>query len=673
MIPMKCYTEVSLWGASNDSFLFLTIIHIPLLQLFQIPQPIFSLMIKLMKIAEEMGHIQATWHLHCISNKRPIKPILPPYNKYKKLAAFSQVLQGKILSVFPSYSSILKYQFEIAVTEACERYEIYIEKSFRPFHAKETRGAVINLSNIHIPDDIKLLLSYGPKFIITPQLNSLNIINFLCRFESCVTNHFHPGVLNETYKHLYNFLLKHIKGSLNTEQIWLAFLLYRIKKFIRFHPNIFITNSDKGKHTVLINEDLYVSKGNSLVLSSDYSQISDFSLEPLIEKNNLIVKKLVALGTIKSGKSFLLTRAFLAKFYVLIKIHKKDFPPRPIFSACDTVGFNLSQLMVTILQDIFPEKGFHVNNSLEVKEKLSDILISDDESIVSFDAKAMFTSITIDLVLNIINSRSSMILRKWHIDSSTINLIFSFLLKDCAIFQWQNNHYKQNDSLAMGSPLSPILAKIVMTHLFETITPKIFFPLKFLCVYVDDTLCILETKHIFNMLSLINSFHPKLQFTVETETNKSINFLDIQVSRNKQNILTKWYRKPFSSDRLLNFFSGHKKGTIINVATTFIKKCLLLSSPKFFKENRLTLTQILEENCFPLTLIIRLLHENYTLMKPISFRDKTHKNTITYSAISHIDGLTAKIKNIIQPFSPKLHISHAPFSSKNQNFLSNKR
>lgn len=44
---------------------------------------------------------------------------------------------------------------------------------------------------------------------------------------------------------------------------------------------------------------------------------------------------------------------------------------------------------------------------------------------------------------------------------------------------------------------------------------------------------------IDNILSYFNTFHPRLQFTVEKETNKHINFLDITVyNKNNGNLYT---------------------------------------------------------------------------------------------------------------------------------------
>ena len=83
----------------------------------------------------------------------------------------------------------------------------------------------------------------------------------------------------------------------------------------------------------------------------------------------------------------------------------------------------------------------------------------------------------------------------------------------------------------MGSPLSPVITKLVMEDLQQrglTIFPN---PLSIWVYYIDDVYAIMETKHIepFHLyLSLINSL---IQFTKEIEASGSRSFLDVLLRR----------------------------------------------------------------------------------------------------------------------------------------------
>jgi len=75
------------------------------------------------------------------------------------------------------------------------------------------------------------------------------------------------------------------------------------------------------------------------------------------------------------------------------------------------------------------------------------------------------------------------------------------------------------------------------------------------------------SNSIDDILDIFNSFHSRLQFTLEIE-GKKLNFLDIIMTINN-NIKFDWFHKPTFSGRYLNFLSQHplsqKRGTIINM------------------------------------------------------------------------------------------------------------
>ena len=49
-------------------------------------------------------------------------------------------------------------------------------------------------------------------------------------------------------------------------------------------------------------------------------------------------------------------------------------------------------------------------------------------------------------------------------------------------------------------------------------------------------------------MSVLNGFHPSIQFTNETESNNRLSFLDALIIRNGQSIETRVYRKPTNTD-----------------------------------------------------------------------------------------------------------------------------
>ena len=85
--------------------------------------------------------------------------------------------------------------------------------------------------------------------------------------------------------------------------------------------------------------------------------------------------------------------------------------------------------------------------------------------------------------------------------------------------------------------------------------------------YVDDILVIynqtIENEHVI-MLNKLHSYNKKLKFTYEEMSNNTLNYLDVNLYINEQEIITKVHRKSSSNEITINKLScihGHKKIT----------------------------------------------------------------------------------------------------------------
>lgn len=95
---------------------------------------------------------------------------------------------------------------------------------------------------------------------------------------------------------------------------------------------------------------------------------------------------------------------------------------------------------------------------------------------------------------------------------------------DSTYFTFNKTIYRLSFDTPMGSPLSPIIADIVLqdleTKALESIryTPLLYFR------YVDDVVMTSSSHLIEHTLQIFNSFHPRLKFTLEIEENSKLNF-----------------------------------------------------------------------------------------------------------------------------------------------------
>lgn len=607
----------------------------------------------------KIGNLQANGILHLIEKNK--SPTLVNQLKHIRLLIDKvKLLTARILNEYPSESQFLKQFIHQVIAETRSAREMVIERNFRPLHAVFDEKSLINLTQIDLPFDIKLCLSFGPKFIYPSPVNSQNICNILMELNSVIPYYFPDGTQDEAFKQTA-IQTKLYKNKYNTDiEIWLMFLHHRLKSFLLNHPDVLVTKSDKGRHTVLIYKEDYHSKISKLVSNtSDYLPIPTVPPSSLEKTNNLFVSELVQLGTIKPNHRFryMDMKTSIARFYGLIKIHKKDCPARPIVSQCNAPGFKLASLLNDILNKIFPEKGFHLKNTLDLVHQLKQIELASHDILVSFDVISMFTSIPIDLLLQIIKKREQQIAKIFKINWNLFSKMFLFVLKECAVFSYNDKHYKQRDSLAMGSPLSPILAKILMTEIMSNLFEKMTYRPKLVALYVDDSLWIMDKFMPEIVLSFLNEFHPKIRFTMEIENDCCISFLDLKVIRSSNQILTCWCKKSFASDMLLNYFSNHNNTCIMETAIAYVKNIINISSPEFFHKNKIEIQRILTNNCFPEDIILRILQEHYTLMRPVLTKNK---KSGPFIPIIFRNKFTSSLKNRLYPLIPKCSITAVP-------------
>ena len=162
--------------------------------------------------------------------------------------------------------------------------------------------------------------------------------------------------------------------------------------------------ADKGVALVVMKREEYDKKAEELLNTTTYTTINS---DPTTRyKNKLIslLKSIKTQGGINEAlyKKLHPTGAGVPKFYGLPKIHKRETPLRPIVSSIGAVSYQTSKELARILSPLVGRSPYHVHNNQDLLEDLRSIKLGKEECLMSFDVKALFTSVPIEPAIRII-------------------------------------------------------------------------------------------------------------------------------------------------------------------------------------------------------------------------------------------------------------------------------
>ena len=252
----------------------------------------------------------------------------------------------------------------------------------------------------------------------------------------------------------------------------------------------------------------------------------------------------------------------------------------------------MTKFFAKFLQSNLKNPPSHINNSFELRNKLSCIKIPDDYEIISLDVVSLFTNVHEDLIYEAIGKRWPQLFNK--INLTSYEFIYNH---NNNFFQFNNRYCRQIFGSAMGNPISPILVDIVMQDLENDALHKLEFQVPFYFRYVNDILLCVPKQQIAYTQKIFNSYSNYLQITIEKSTNNRISFLDLLIIKNNDNTISlDWYRKPTFSGRFLNYYSHHPIATNIGVICKLVDRSMKLADGKFHQKNIKLIKQFLINN-----------------------------------------------------------------------------
>lgn len=183
----------------------------------------------------------------------------------------------------------------------------------------------------------------------------------------------------------------------------------------------------------------------------------------------------------------------------------------------------MSVYLHKIMFKSFPTAHSHILNSFQLVN-ISDIFINDNFTLISLDVVSLFTNIPIELAIDSICKRWGFISINCSLPLPEFISTIKFVLNS-TFFTFNGVTYQQTYGTPMGSPLSPIIANIVLQDLEEKALAALTFTPPFYVTYVDDVALAVPSSLLEYTLNIFNSFQPRMQFTIEVGTGNKLNFL----------------------------------------------------------------------------------------------------------------------------------------------------
>ncbi|XP_059226633.1 uncharacterized protein LOC106088415 isoform X6 [Stomoxys calcitrans] len=504
---------------------------------------------------------------------------------------------------------------------------------------KPVPGGFENLTSINVPEDVKIILSLGYKFVIPSKITISDYTNYLYAINDYIEqSHTNPSIsMGGHMIECYDVLINRLKQSMSSIEKNIKNKMEKTIQFIKEHKDICLVMSDKAKSIVLIYKNQYLEKMNAwidkCIENGQYRKIETTEEARLINTGwyheyILISNQLSDQYKNATEKPYptSLHKSMLSKkrpnvpvpyLYGVLKTHKENNPCRPICNTrshyCHPLQKIISHILTKVCNELLSE--FNVRDINKVAEKIRSLTPFPDFHFYKLDIENMYPSMDRADIKNAVKKLIYHPIYK-HKTSMCPNILEKMLdlcLGNNTIFLFNKTYYLQTSGLPQGACDSGLLATILLDKRLATHHEKIFLSnYVVLCQkYVDDFL-FYGYKDSIEQLKRDITESTKLNYTIEKEEkpqyNEIINgqkllgkisFLDIDIYRTTHRIYMRVYKKPMASDRSCHYLSSCAQIWKLNTLRAHINRILKRTSNIFLLEDLIKMEQVFQHNMYP--------------------------------------------------------------------------
>lgn len=332
--------------------------------------------------------------------------------------------------------------------------------------------------------------------------------------------------------------------------------------------------------------------------------------------------------------------------YGLPKVHKEGTPMRPIVSNINCPTYKLAKHLSKIINPLTGQSESYIKNSFEFTTKIKEIDVDKDDKMISFDVVNLFTKVPVNETLELLFKKLSedeTLSERTNIPIQEICNLTEMCIKN-TYFQFEEQFYEQIEGMAMGSPLSPVLANIFMEDFEKEVLKTTTLKPRLWLRYVDDTFVLwphrLEDIEVFHQH--LNKRNKSIKFTIEHERDNKLAFLDVMVERKGNHFKTKVYKKKTHTDRYIHFNSHHHHRVHTGTIKCIKNRAKTICNEEYLEQELGNISEVFQKNGYPKRLVQKILTTDDRNKGKVNNGEEEKKTLI----IPYVKGISEKIEKV---------------------------
>lgn len=324
-----------------------------------------------------------------------------------------------------------------------------------------------------------------------------------------------------------------------------------------------------------------------------------------------------------------------AYFYCNPKMHKGGviIKGRPIVSSINSVTYHTSIYLHNILVRIMKYLNTTVASSQEALLRIQNARINNNSVLLCADVTSLYPSIPIEYGLSAVQKMLELVTQR---ELITINIPLTMALLKWVLtnnyFTFNNKMYQQLTGTAMGTPIAPVYANIVLFWIdVKCCENKIPMYMR----YLDDIFAVANNEQqATNTVQTFNAQCPTLKLESVTIGTSGV-FLDLDISIRDNKMITKVYQKAINKYLYLKPTTCHAQNVIKNfILQEFNRYRLICTEDNDYKRMVQLFTERLVKRAHNVRYITR------TILPLVPTRDQLLNQIRTKAPLNQPDKLT---------------------------------